>query len=160
MATTETSNSQSPTSSVVVCVYTEDRWDAIVASVSSVMRQIPLPLEVLVVVDHNTRLLARCLRELRGVTVVANEGEPGLAGARNTGVAHSTSEVICFLDDDARAAPDWLATLLRHYSDPAVLGVGGRIEPDWGDGPRPRGLPREFDWVVGCSYTGLPARAS
>jgi Predicted glycosyltransferases len=67
--------------------------------------------------------------------------------------------VVAFLDDDARAEPDWLARLLPHYSDPEVLGVGGGIAPDWG-GPRPAQLPREFDWVVGCSYVGLPADAS
>jgi hypothetical protein len=35
------------------------------------------------------------------------------------------------------------------------MGVGGRVEPRWADG-RPRWFPPEFDWVVGCSYRGLP----
>ena len=54
------------------------------------------------------------------------------------------------------AAPDWLAVLLAPYSDPAVLGVGGRVVPDWRSG-RPGWFPVEFDWVVGCSYRGLPS---
>ena len=45
--------------------------------------------------------------------------------------------------------------MLAPYSDPLVLGVGGRIEPDW-EGGRPRWFPPEFDWVVGCTYLGLP----
>ena len=159
MATNNLPDSRLPTSSVVVCVYTEDRWAAIVESVSSVQHQTLPPLEVVVVVDHNSELFSRCSSELPGAVVVPNAEQPGLAGARNTGVARSAGDVIVFLDDDARAEPDWLATLLPHYADPAVLGVGGGIAPDWG-GARPARLPREFDWVVGCSYLGLPADAS
>ena len=159
MTANDLSTSQLPSTSVVVCVYTEDRWDAIVESVSSVQQQSVPVREVVVVVDHNPSLLSRCKSELRAVVVVPNTGPPGLAGARNTGVVSSVGAVVAFLDDDARAEPDWLARLLPHYSDPEVLGVGGGIAPDWG-GPRPAQLPREFDWVVGCSYVGLPADAS
>jgi hypothetical protein len=37
--------------------------------------------------------------------------------------------------------------------------VGGAIEPRWEPG-RPSWFPTEFDWVVGCSYTGLPTAPS
>jgi cellulose synthase/poly-beta-1,6-N-acetylglucosamine synthase-like glycosyltransferase len=53
------------------------------------------------------------------------------------------------------ADPSWLARLAEHYADPGVLGVGGTVEPDFAAG-RPAWFPREFDWVVGCSYRGLP----
>ncbi len=39
--------------------------------------------------------------------------------------------------------------------DPQVLGVGGAILPDW-DTERPAWFPEEFDWVVGCTYKGMP----
>ena len=158
MARNDLSDSQLPSTSAVVCVYTEDRWDAIVESVTSVQQQTVPACEVVVVVDHNPALLSRCLSELTDVVVVANAEQPGLAGARNTGIKNSVGAVVAFLDDDARAEPDWLARLLPHYNDPEVLGVGGGIAPDW-RGPRPERLPREFDWVVGCSYVGLPTEA-
>jgi GT2 family glycosyltransferase len=159
MATNDLSDSHLPSTSAVVCVYTEDRWDAIVESVSSVLQQTVPVREVVVVVDHNPSLLSRCISELTDVVVVPNTEQPGLAGARNTGVESSVSAVVAFLDDDARAEPDWLARLLPHYDNPEVLGVGGGIAPDW-SGPRPARFPPEFDWVVGCSYVGLPAEAS
>jgi GT2 family glycosyltransferase len=159
MTTKEPPHSPLPSTSVVICAYTEDRWDALMDSVSSVVRQTVPARELVVVVDHNPSLLARCARELPDVVVVRNAEEAGLAGARNTGVTVSDGVVVAFLDDDARAEPDWLENLLPHYADPDVLGVGGGISPDWG-GPRPAQLPHEFDWVVGCSYIGLPARAS
>ena len=36
--------------------------------------------------------------------------------------------------------------------------MGGRVDPDWEGGARPRWFPAEFGWVVGCSYTGQPER--
>jgi hypothetical protein len=39
------------------------------------------------------------------------------------------------------------------------VAVGGAVVPVW-EAERPRWLPEEFLWVVGCSYRGLPARPS
>ena len=144
--------------SVVICAYTEQRWADLRACVESLGRQTLPPHEVLLVVDYNEALAERVAAEMSTVTVVKNNGARGLSGARNTGVARASGDVIAFLDDDAAAAPDWLATLAQAYHDPAVVGVGGSIEPAWRRG-RPAWFPREFDWVVGCTYRGMPQRA-
>jgi hypothetical protein len=60
-----------------------------------------------------------------------------------------------FLDDDAVADPDWTGRLTAPYADPAILGVGGSAQPVWQQ-PPPAWWPREFGWVVGCSYRGQP----
>src|SRR5439155_542168 len=79
--------------------------------------------------------------------------------ARTTGIDRADrGDVIAFLDDDAVAEPDWLETMLRAYGDGSVMAVGGRIEPLWAAG-RPGWFPPEFDWVVGCTYVGLPEHA-
>lgn len=138
---------------VVICAYTFERWDATLEAVNSVRAQQPAPDEVILVVDHNEELRAAFADSLPGVRVVANHNDRGVSGARNAGVELTTSEVVAFLDDDAAAEPGWLAVLLPHYADPDVLGVGSRIEPRWAT-RRPVWFPPEFDWVVGCSYTG------
>ncbi|MGV0990715.1 MAG: glycosyltransferase family 2 protein [Mycobacterium sp.] len=142
-----------PTCSVVICAYTDQRWDETLAAVASAQTQQPPPQELILVVDHNPGLQSRLAEHLPGVPVVANRQTQGLSGARNTGVELATADVVVFLDDDAAARPGWLAGLARHYTDPDVLGVGGRIDPAWAT-QRPRWWPTEFDWVVGCSYTG------
>ncbi len=144
------------TCAVVICCYTENRWDDTLRAVSSVQAQQPPPRELIVVVDHNPALQARMAAALPGVAVASNHYQQGLSGARNTGVELASSDVVVFLDDDAAARPGWLAALARHYRDPNVLGVGGGIEPEWTVG-RPRWFPPEFDWVVGCDYTGQRA---
>jgi glucosyl-dolichyl phosphate glucuronosyltransferase len=142
--------------SVVICAYTEDRWDDLAAAVCSALTQEPAPTEVIVVCDHNPRLLQRVRRELPEAVAVPNREQPGLSGARNSGVAAARGDVIAFLDDDAEAAPGWLARLIAAYDDPRVAGVGGSVEPRW-PARRPSTFPPEFDWVVGCSYRGLPS---
>ena len=145
--------------SVVICCYTEQRWDDLVGAIESVKRQTSPPLEAVLVVDHNAALLERIRAEMDNVVVLENRGRQGLAGARNTGVDDSKGDVIVFLDDDAAAEPEWLEALVSPYDDPSVLGVGGWIQPAWG-GPRPGWFPEEFDWVIGCSYQGSPAVSS
>ncbi|MFB1042472.1 glycosyltransferase family 2 protein [Streptomyces chrestomyceticus] len=147
--------------SVVVCAYTEDRWDDILAAVASVHGQSHPAHELLLVVDHNPALLDRLRERFASpgpadpVRVLANAGPRGLSAGRNTGVAESTGEVIAFLDDDAVAERDWLLHFAEGYADPRVLAVGGRTEPVWASGRRPAWFPEEFDWVVGCAYRGL-----
>jgi GT2 family glycosyltransferase len=144
-----------PRTSVVICAYTERRWDDIVAAVASVRAQTRPPARTILVVDHNPRLLERAQAAFPGLRVVPNTGWQGLSDARNTGVSHAIGDVVAFLDDDARAEPDWLECLASRYSNPSVVGVGGAATPVW-PGQRPRWLPPEFDWVVGCSFVGMP----
>ncbi len=145
-----------PACTVVICAYTEDRWDETLEAIASVQSQRPPPHDLIVVVDHNPQLQARLAEKLPDVRIVANHNARGLSGARNTGVEITDAEVIIFLDDDAAAEPGWLAGLARHYADPNVLGVGGRIDPAWATG-RPKWWPPEFDWVIGCNYIGQRA---
>jgi len=170
--------SSAPTATVVICVYTEKRWDDIMAAVDSVGAQDVPATETVVVVDHNATLLSRALDEFgpRGVRVLPNAHRQGLSGARNTAIAQASSDVVVFLDDDAAARPGWLAALLAPYADPAVAAVGGVAHPRWPtaisgtaarvNGDRPGVLPGaepadrdatgELDWIVGCTYTGQP----
>lgn len=144
-----------PTVTVVICAYTERRWDQIVGAVDSVRRQSHPPEQLVLVIDHNVDLLHKASTEFDDCDVVPNTDERGLSGARNVGVHHARAEVVAFLDDDACAEPSWLEALVTPYHDADVVGTGGVARAAW-PGDRPPWFPPEFDWVVGCSYKGLP----
>jgi hypothetical protein len=140
---------------VVVCTYSLERWAELAAAIGSLERQTVRPREVVLVVDHAAALLERARRRWPGVTAIASAGPPGLSSARNTGLDASSGAVVAFLDDDAVAEPDWLERMLDAYRDPSVMGAGGAVHPLWRSA-RPSWFPAEFDWVVGCTYRGMP----
>jgi glycosyltransferase involved in cell wall biosynthesis len=142
--------------SVVICAYTEERYGDLMEAIASVRSQSVPAYETVVVCDHNESLLERVRRDAPDVVAVPNAEQRGLSGARNSGIAAASGDVIAFLDDDAFADADWLEHLVAPYGDPLVLGVGGQVEPLWPDGHRPSAFPEEFDWVVGCTYRGMP----
>ena len=141
--------------SVVICTYTEDRWDDLTAAIESVRRQSRVPTQVILVVDHAPALEARIRVAFPEALTVANGGRPGLSGGRNTGIAASTGSIVVFLDDDAVAEDEWLGRLLAPFADPGVVATGGLALSSFDRG-RPVWFPPEFDWVVGCTYRGHP----
>jgi glycosyltransferase involved in cell wall biosynthesis len=147
----------STTVSVVICTYTERRWQELVAGVRAALCQLRSDDELLVVVDHAPDVLARARAELTGCRVEPNTHGQGLSGARNTGVDLATKDVVVFLDDDATPGDGWLESLREPFTTTDVLGVAGRVDPAWEGGVAPRWFPPEFGWVVGCDYVGLPA---
>jgi GT2 family glycosyltransferase len=141
--------------SIVICAYTEERWEDLSATVESLWQQTLTPREVIVVIDHNPELLARACQNLHGVRVIENQEQLGLSGARNSGTKAAQGEAIAFLDDDVIASASWLERLSQGYRDRSVCGVGGAIRPMWAD-RRPGWFPEEFDWIIGCTYRGMP----
>ena len=145
----------SPSISVLICVYTEARWDHILAAVDSVRAQTLAAAETIIVVDHNPALYKRLVAVMPDVTVVENREEKGLSGGRNTGTAMTQGEIIAFLDDDAAADTDWLKFLAEDFANPDIKGVGGLTLPNW-QTSRPWWMPEEFLWVIGSNYKGMP----
>ena len=145
--------------SVVIPCFADERFDDVVECLASLRRQTLPPAEIVVVVDHNPALLERLDAAVPGVRVLANLEPRGSSGARNTGIASTRGDIVAFFDDDAAPEPDCLERLAAHYADERVVGVGGGVAADWCTG-RPRWFPTEFDWVVGCTYRGLPTQPS
>lgn len=143
--------------SVIICAFTEKRWDATIAAIESVKKQTLPADEIILVIDHNPPLLERARADIPDIITIENNEPRGLSGARNSGISVAQGTFIAFLDDDAAAEPDWLAQLDSHCQNPQVLGAGGVVDPLW-LGPKPRWFPEEFYWVIGCTYRGLPEK--
>lgn len=148
-----------PAITVVICAYADERWGCLMKAIDSVRDQTQPPQEILVVIDHNSNLYQRLRHYRPEIAAVENYEARGLSGGRNTGIARAHGEAIAFLDDDAEAAPDWLEKLSRWFQDPNVIGVGGKVEPNW-ESAAPAWFPNEFGWVVGCSYLGQPEQSA
>lgn len=141
--------------SVIICAFTEERWDATVAAIQSAQQQTLPPDEIILVIDHNPALLERARTNISGIVAIENSEPQGLSGSRNSGLAIAQGAFIAFLDDDAIAELDWLEKLHARCVDPQVLGTGGAVDPLWLS-QQPRWFPAEFYWVIGCTYRGLP----
>lgn len=148
-----------PKVSVIIAAFASERWNDLRAAVRSAQAQTLPGVETIVVIDHNPDLLDRAKHEFEDVTVVANSGNQGASGARNSGVAVARGEMVAFLDDDAVASGSWLEDLMPHFADPNVVGVGGKLIPLWATS-RPRWFPDEFNWAVGASFRGMPEQAT
>jgi glycosyltransferase involved in cell wall biosynthesis/GT2 family glycosyltransferase len=140
---------------VVICAFTVERIDRISAAIESLEAQTVAPHEIVLVIDHSPELETTCRQRWPQVRVLANREQQGLSGARNTGLEESSGEVVAFLDDDAVAGANWIELLGGAYADEGVLGAGGTVRPAWEE-RRPGWFPPEFDWVVGCTHSGMP----
>lgn len=141
----------------MICAYTEQRWDELLAAVRSVQGQSAAPREIIVVIDNNPALLASVRKALPDVVAEENSGKKGAGQARNRAVGLASGSIIAFLDDDAVATPEWIESATAAFDDPKVIGVGGTIEPIWEEA-RPRWMAEEFYWTLGCTYPGLPTK--
>lgn len=96
------------------------------------------------------------------IVLVLNEGAQGLSETRNVGIRAASGDIVAFIDDDALAEPDWLGNLIRPFQLPIpnpqshVVAVGGQAIPLWPNDKRPSWFAEELDWIVGCTYKGLP----
>ncbi len=140
--------------SVVIAVYSMERFEDFCEAVESVLDQTYEPIEAVLVVDGNERVCERTHAEFDDVDAVrihCNDTNQGLSYSRTRGVEKATGDVIAFLDDDAIAEPDWVEQLVRGYEETDAIAVGGRMVPEWVVG-RPPHLPEEFLWLVGANY--------
>lgn len=119
-----------PTLAVVVCTYNAAGYLA--ECLDSLLAQTDQPDDILVVdgdsQDGSRELLERYGLHSEGRIRWRLQGPVrGLAEARNQGLAHTNSDVISFIDVDARARPDWVEVARRRFAgDPGLGGLGGQ----------------------------------
>ena len=116
---------------VTVVLPTRGRRELVRLSVAAVVAQ-RYDGDIRCIVVHDQEQPDEALHDFarpgRTVETIVNEGNPGLAAARNAGLALATSDVIASCDDDDTWLPDKLQLqverLLQH---PEMLVVGGGI---------------------------------
>lgn len=151
------SDTPPPLISAIICTY--NRAELLLGAIDSLVQQsLDQSLFEIIVVDNNSTdstpdVVARCLSypHIRYI----HEASQGLAHARNRGYKEARGRYVAYLDDDARADPEWLRSILDVFDNtvPEPLAVGGPIYPfyltqkpewfkddyeirSWGDKPR------------------------
>ncbi len=122
---------------VVVCTYNRRR--ELRACLDSLLAQtLPGASFDIVVVDNGSTDGTAALVDAylpRGPIRYLHEPELGLSRARNRGIAAARSAYVAFLDDDARAAPDWAAAIVAFARRrPEAVLFGGPVLPLSGSG--------------------------
>lgn len=109
---------------VTVVVPVRDRT----AEVERLLRALAPQVRCLVVDDasRDGPGLARVVRGL-GADYVRLDTNVGPAGARNAGLARTTTEYVTFVDSDVVVAPTDLLRLRQHFADPRVAVVAPRV---------------------------------
>lgn len=93
--------------------------------------QFPESSEVVIVdngsTDETGDVLLRFKNEMEIPVNIVQESTPGLANARNAGIAQARGEIIAFTDDDCYPEPEFLVQILKAFERSDVGFVGGRI---------------------------------
>ncbi len=124
-----------PLFSIVICTY--NRAAMLAEAVQSVLNQKidPACFEIVVVdnrsVDDTPRVVDDLIRaNLQQRIRYLYEAKAGLGAARHAGISIAHGQWIGFLDDDAKAGSEWLATAARNVREqPDLDGMGGPIYP-------------------------------
>ncbi|HLY55968.1 MAG TPA: glycosyltransferase family 2 protein, partial [Stellaceae bacterium] len=128
---------------ITVSICTYDRYDVLPKAIESVAGQsLSRDRYRILVVDNSpdrrkAEAFGHRFETLPNLSYVT-EATPGLSNARNLSARICDTPFVAFMDDDAIAAPDWLAEVLTAFEQfgASAMVVGGRVDPLW-ETPRP-----------------------
>jgi glycosyltransferase involved in cell wall biosynthesis len=81
----------------------------------------------------------------------AKETNPGLSYARNRGILEASGDILCFIDDDGFAIPEYVEIIKQFTEDPKYtdyISFGGKVIPVYNEGMKPRWISKYVDGLV------------
>ena len=126
---------------ITVAVCTRNRAGFLEKAVGSVLPQITVGAEVLIVDNASTDetpKMAAHLAAMNPCVNVCREEELGLSAARNTALLKARGQYVVFLDDDAVAEPGWLGAYRGLFGKPPsenIAAAGGTVVPRYETAP-------------------------
>ena len=124
--------------SVIVCTYNREKY--IGRCLEHLLRQHPEPssYEVLIIDNNSTdrtrEICSEFVNRHGEIFRYIMEQSQGLSFARNRGIKEARGSLLVFLDDDAFADVNYIASTRSYFaSHPDVLAAGGRIHPQYED---------------------------
>lgn len=115
--------------SLTVAIATLGRPDPLRRALVSLATSGVRPDAVIVVDGADSRSAAEVVEQAAAALPVRHVVAPrGLTRQRNAALDLVQTDIVLFLDDDARVRPDTLERVLQPYQDPNVVGATGRTE--------------------------------
>lgn len=143
--------------SVIVCTYNRPFWlrnclEALVSQCADAS-----VVEVLIVDNNSTDATSSIAHEfterLPNFKYIFEERQ-GLSWARNRGIWEARGKIVAYIDDDAKAHPDWVNAIIHFFEAwPDASGVGGQHNA-FSLTPIPLWFPKEY----GCRSLGNETR--
>src|SRR5215211_3542422 len=147
---------------LTVAVPTRDRQERLLGALEAIAYQLGPEDEVLVIDNGSTDGTGQAAQSfLHRVPAGRVLAEPagGVSAARNRALREAGNSVVCFVDDDVRVQPGWLAALRSAWvsSPSSVACIGGPLLPQW-QAPRPAWLADYLLYVVSVLDLGGEGR--
>lgn len=123
--------------SLVIC--TKDRVEELTRLLKSILRQDPLPAEVIVVDDGHLAEVphSQGLKEAGVAVIYQRKPSPGICRSRNLGARLASGSLVMYLDDDTILQPGYISVMSRLFRErPEIMGARGYSETI--DGPATR----------------------
>ena len=130
---------------ISVAVVNWNRREYLRACLASLAAQRGVRFEVIVVDNRSSDGSAEMARTEFGARVIANAENRGFCAANNQAFAAARGEFIALLNNDAEAAPDFLANLQRAFDEAPDIGMAAAKVLVWDD-------PRRIDKVGHLIY--------
>jgi GT2 family glycosyltransferase len=134
-----------PAPDISVAVVNWNRRDHLRACLASLAAQRGANFEVIVVDNGSRDGSAEMARSEFGARVIANTANLGFCAANNQAFARARGQFIALLNNDAEAAPDFLANLRRAFDAAPDIGMAAAKVLVWED-------PRRIDKVGHLIY--------
>jgi glycosyltransferase involved in cell wall biosynthesis len=111
--------------SVVVC--TRNRSGHLKKCLSSLLEQVCLPAEIIVVDNAPDGDETKTVTESFDQVIYLKEPRPGLDIARNSGARKAQYSIIAYTDDDVRVDPFWAYRIWQSFLDPDIDALTGLV---------------------------------
>lgn len=149
--------------SVIVCTY--NRADILKECLESLTKQTAdaADYEVIVVNNNSTdntgEVVGSFARNYSNFRVI-KEYNQGLSYSRNRGWQEAKGKYVAYIDDDAKAAPDWCEKITQAFQsvNPEPVAVGGKYYP-WYESDKPDWFKDEYEirtWGDEAGFLQLP----
>jgi glucosyl-dolichyl phosphate glucuronosyltransferase len=153
-----------PDISIVICTYNRQKF---IGECLACLAKQTLPVQKweAIIIDNNSTddtaaIVKTFIDQHSGLPFrYVYENNKGLSFARNRGIAEASSSLICFIDDDAEAVPEFAATILSFMeTHPEASGAGGRVLPKYSESSEPAWMNKYLAGFIGLVDHGEPAR--